>query len=62
MTPPAKGEVKNEFLQPATKRDKDMVITTIQVKAIGLEPIARLKVTEKPGSTRTRTQSQPVTG
>ena len=43
---PVKGQAEVEFTKPATKRDKDMVITKLQVKNISTAPIARLTVDE----------------
>jgi hypothetical protein len=59
FVPPAKGQVEIEFTQPVTKRDKDMVVTTITVKNIHVSaPIARLVIDEtwygKDGSVVTR--------
>lgn len=46
FTPPLKGQVDVEILQPVTKREKDMVVTRIQVKNAATGPIARLTVDE----------------
>jgi hypothetical protein len=47
FVPPAKGQVEVEFTQPATRRVKDMVVTTIVVKNIHVSsPIARLTIDE----------------
>jgi hypothetical protein len=46
FTPPLKGEANIEFTQPTPKREKDMVVTTLQVKNISNGPIARLTVDE----------------
>jgi len=46
LTPPARGEVTIEHTAPKTNRVGDMVITTFQVRAVGLEPVARLTITE----------------
>lgn len=46
FTPPLKGEANIEFTQPVPKREKDMVVTTLQVKNISNAPIARLTVDE----------------
>jgi hypothetical protein len=55
FTPPAQGAVEINFTKPVTKKEKDMVITKIQVKNIMTKPIARLTITEtwygKDGST-----------
>lgn len=44
--PPIKGTAEIQILQPVTKRDKDMVITTIRVKNVSNAPIARLTCAE----------------
>ena len=46
FTPPLRGEAKVEFTKPVTKRDKNMVITTIEVKNVSPAPIARLTIDE----------------
>jgi hypothetical protein len=46
LTPPLRGQAEVEFTQPITKRDKDSVVTKIQVKNISTGPIARLTVDE----------------
>jgi hypothetical protein len=46
LTPPARGEVTVEYTSPVRKNVKDVVITTFQVKNIGLSPIARLTITQ----------------
>ena len=46
LTPPIKGEALIEFTQPTTRREKNMIITTIVVKNTSLGAIARLTVTE----------------
>lgn len=46
FTPPIKGQADIEFTQPVPKREKDMVVTTLQVKNISNGPIARLTVDE----------------
>ena len=46
FTPPIKGQADIEFTQPVPKREKDMVVTTLQVKNISTGPIARLTVDE----------------
>lgn len=46
FTPPLKGQADIEFTQPVPKREKDMVVTTLQVKNISNAPIARLTVDE----------------
>ena|SRR2546423_916872 len=46
FTPPIKGQAEVEFTQPVTKRNKDMVVTTLTVKNISNAPIPRLTVDE----------------
>ena len=46
FVPPIKGPAEVEFTKPVTKRDKDIVITKIEVKNISTAPIARLTVAE----------------
>src|SRR5258708_32153924 len=46
FTPPIKGEAQIEFTNPVTKREKDMVVTKIQVKNVSGGPIARLTIDE----------------
>jgi len=46
FTPPARGQVDVEITQPVSKREKDMVVTRIQVKNNASGPIARLTVDE----------------
>ena len=46
FTPPAKGQALVEYTKPATRRDKDMVITKIVVKNTSEAPIARLTIDE----------------
>jgi len=46
LTPPARGEVVVEYTAPSRKVVKDMVVTTFQVKNVGLAPIARLTITQ----------------
>lgn len=46
LVAPAQGDVPLEFTKPETKRDKDLVITTIQVKNTASGAIAGLKVRE----------------
>jgi hypothetical protein len=46
FTPPIKGTAEVQFTQPVTKREKDMVVTTIKVKNISNAPIPRLTITE----------------
>jgi hypothetical protein len=46
VEPPIKGQAEIEFTQPATKRNGDVVTTTIKVKNISTGPIARLTISE----------------
>lgn len=46
FTPPLRGEAAIEWARPVTKRDKDMVITTILVRNASTAPIARLTINE----------------
>jgi hypothetical protein len=46
FTPPVRGAANVEFTKPETKRDKDLVITKVQVKNASAQPIARLTVEE----------------
>ena len=46
LTPPLRGKADIEYTQPASKRNGDTVVTTIQVKNIAAGPIARLTVDE----------------
>jgi len=46
FTPPFKGQADVDFTKPVTKRDKELVITTIQVKNMANGPLARLTVDE----------------
>lgn len=46
ITPPIRGQADVEFTKPVTKRDKAMVVTSIQVKNVSKAPIARLKIDE----------------
>jgi len=46
FTPPAQGLVEVDFTKPSTKRDKEMVVTKIQVRNTMKAPIARLTVDE----------------
>ena len=43
---PVKGVADVEFTKPVTKKDKDMVVTQIQVKNVSTAPIARLTIDE----------------
>ena len=46
IVPPARGEVMVEYTTAVTRRDGPNVVTRLQVKNIGLAPIARLTFTE----------------
>ena len=46
FTPPVKGQALVEYMKPATRREKEMVITKIVVKNASEAPIARLTVDE----------------
>ena len=46
FTPPAQGQVEVDYTKPVTKRDKEMVVTKIQVRNTSKAPIARLTVDE----------------
>jgi len=46
LTPPIRGQAEVDFTQPVTKRDKDMVVTKIQVRNMSAAPIPRLTITE----------------
>jgi hypothetical protein len=43
---PVKGSADIQYLKPVTKREKDLIVTTIQVKNISTGPIARLTIEE----------------
>ena len=43
---PVKGLAEIQYTKPVTKRDKDMAVTTFQVKNLSPAPIARLTVEE----------------
>ena len=43
---PVKGTADVEFTKPVTKKEKDMVVTQIQVKNVSNAPIARLTIDE----------------
>ncbi len=70
LTPPARGEVLVEFIGPNLKAVKDMIVTTFQVKNIGVAPIARLTITqswydkggERRGGRQGRRQWAPAAG
>ncbi len=44
FTPPVRGTADLEFTKPVTKREKDLVIDTVEVKNVSNKPIARLTV------------------
>jgi hypothetical protein len=46
FTPAFKGQADIDFTKPVTKRDKDMVVTTIMVKNNAAGPLLRLTVDE----------------
>jgi hypothetical protein len=46
LTPPIRGQAEVDFTPPVTKREKDMVITKIQVRNMSAAPIPRLTITE----------------
>ena len=46
FTPPINGQAEVQFTKPVTKKDKDTVVTTIEVKNISNAPIARLQIDE----------------
>jgi hypothetical protein len=46
VDPPIKGQAEVDFMQPVTKRNGDVVTTTIRVKNTSAGPIARLTVAE----------------
>jgi hypothetical protein len=43
---PLRGKVAIEFTKPSTRREKDLVVTTVTVKNVSDGPIARLTVEE----------------
>jgi hypothetical protein len=43
---PVRGTAEIQYLKPVSKREKDMIVTTIQVKNVSMGPIARLTVEE----------------
>ena len=43
---PVKGSADIQYLRPVSKREKDMIVTTIQVKNVSTGPIARLTIEE----------------
>jgi hypothetical protein len=46
FTPPFKGQAEVDYTKPVTKRDKDMVVTTLQVRNNANAPLLRLTVDE----------------
>ena len=46
LTPPIRGQAEVDFAKPVTKREKEMVVTRIQVKNMSNAPIPRLTITE----------------
>ncbi len=46
FTPPFKGQAEVDFTKPVTKRDKGMVVTTLQVKNNMTAPLLRLTIDE----------------
>jgi hypothetical protein len=46
FVPPFKGQAEVDFTKPVTKRDKGMVVTTLQVKNNTNAPLLRLTVDE----------------
>ena len=46
FTPPFKGQVELEYTKPVTKREKDMVVTTILVRNTATAPLLRLTIDE----------------
>jgi hypothetical protein len=46
FTPPIRGEALVEHTRPVTRRERDLVITTITVRNASIGPIARLQFTE----------------
>jgi hypothetical protein len=46
VEPPLKGQVEVDYTQPVTKRNGDVVTTTVRVRNISQGPIARLTVAE----------------
>jgi uncharacterized protein YcfL len=43
---PVRGTAQILYLKPVSKREKDMIVTTIQVKNVSAGPIARLTIEE----------------
>src|SRR3954463_2719905 len=46
FTPAFKGQADIDYTKPVTKRDKDMVVTTIMVKNNAVGPLLRLTIDE----------------
>jgi hypothetical protein len=46
FTPAFKGQAELDYTKPVTKRDKDMVVTTIMVKNNATGPLLRLTIDE----------------
>jgi hypothetical protein len=46
FTPAFKGQAEIDFTKPITKRDKEMVVTTIQVRNNATGPLLRLTIDE----------------
>lgn len=46
LTPPLRGQAEVDFTKPVTKREKDMVVTRIQVRNMSHAPIPRLSISE----------------
>ena len=46
LTPPIRGQAELDYMKPVTKREKDMVITKIQVRNMSNGPIPRLTISE----------------
>ena len=59
FTPPFKGQVELDFTKPVTKRDKDMVVTTIQVRNTANAPLLRLTIDFETPSRRAAGRRSP---
>jgi len=46
VEPPIKGQAEVDYMQPSTKRNGDVVTTTVRVKNTSTGPIARLTIAE----------------
>jgi hypothetical protein len=46
VEPPIKGQAEVEFVQPVSKRNGEVVTTTVRVKNVSPGPIARLTISE----------------